>query len=165
MAFWRDLFLPSSVTGPVLSCALRRLASICRSEVIELPVSNWVRFVILTAGRGIVRSESGAIHCPIKLLRAARGDPDFVCFLPERGSDAERLDPVAAPPTPFLAMPMQFAVMESAKGDAKFVAHLAAHRALLGKLDVMGVRRRATADQARLSGDEFEMLAVASTDR
>ena len=35
-----------------------------------------------------------------------------------------------------------------------------AHRALLGKLDVMGVRRRAAADQTRLSGDEFEMLAV-----
>jgi hypothetical protein len=103
------------VTGPVLSCALRRLASICRSEVIAFPASNWARFVILTAGRGIVRSEPGTIHGPIRLVRAARGNLDLMCCLAERGSDANGLDPVAVPPSFFLAMPMQFAVMESAK--------------------------------------------------
>src|SRR6516165_9647460 len=39
-AFWRERPLPSSVTGPVLSCALRRLASICRKEVILPPVEE-----------------------------------------------------------------------------------------------------------------------------
>jgi hypothetical protein len=87
-----------------------------------------------------------------------------MCCLPERGSDAKRLDPVVAPPSFFLAMPMQFAVMESANGDGKLVAHLPSDRSLLGELDVMGVRRRATADQTRLRGHEFEMLAIALTE-
>jgi hypothetical protein len=122
IAFRRDRLSPSSVKGPVLSCALRRLASICRSDVIRLPASNWFRFVILTAGRGVIRSEQGTIHCPIKLVRAARAHPNFMCFLPECSSDAERLDRVAVPPSAFLAVPMQFAVMESTNGHREFVA-------------------------------------------
>jgi hypothetical protein len=34
-AFRRDRSLPSGVIGPVLFCALRRLASICLNEVVK----------------------------------------------------------------------------------------------------------------------------------
>jgi hypothetical protein len=36
-ASWRDCFLPSFVTGPVLSWVLRRLPSICRKQLILRP--------------------------------------------------------------------------------------------------------------------------------
>jgi hypothetical protein len=39
-----DFFLPSSVRGPVLSRALRRLASICRKEVILPPGEELASF-------------------------------------------------------------------------------------------------------------------------
>jgi hypothetical protein len=55
------------------------------------------------------------------------------------GSDIQRRDAVALPPCPFIAAPMKFAVMEPANRDGKSIADLAAHRTLLGKLDVMGV--------------------------
>lgn len=82
----------------MLSCALRRLTSICRIEVIGLPASNWVRFVIWTAGRGIVRSEPGTIQSsPQARPRRSPGFQIHV-FSSKRGSDAKRLYSVATPP-------------------------------------------------------------------
>src|SRR5262252_8671304 len=46
-ALRRDVSLPTSVLGPVLLRALRRLASNCLHDVIEAGPSNWVRFAIL----------------------------------------------------------------------------------------------------------------------
>ena len=43
-ALQRDTCLPSSVFGPVLFSALRRLASICLYEVIGNCFPNWLRF-------------------------------------------------------------------------------------------------------------------------
>src|SRR6516164_8662355 len=48
MALPRDACFPASVFGPVLLSALRRLASICRYEVIVSQLPNWLRFVVLT---------------------------------------------------------------------------------------------------------------------
>ena len=44
----RERRLPVSLIGPVLFRALRRLASICLSEVMSAPV-NWLRFAIFAA--------------------------------------------------------------------------------------------------------------------
>jgi len=43
------------------------------------------------------------------------------------------------PPRPLIAAPMKFAVMEPANRNGKSIADLAAHRTLLGELNVMGV--------------------------
>src|SRR5215468_593606 len=47
-ALQRDTCFPASVFGPVLLSALRRLASICRYEIIVSQLPNWLRFVVLT---------------------------------------------------------------------------------------------------------------------
>src|ERR1700741_2811909 len=96
-AFWRDLLLPPSEIGPVLRRALRRLASICRSEVIG-SASRWLRLVVLSDRRCIVRSESGTVNPAIQFVSRSIGDLDSMSLLPQSGSDAQRFDPVAAPP-------------------------------------------------------------------
>src|SRR5664280_2664411 len=45
-ALRRERSLPSGVVGPVLLSALRRLASICLSELIDDQQKNWVCFVV-----------------------------------------------------------------------------------------------------------------------
>jgi len=65
-AFRRDRFLPSSVTGPVLRRALRRLASSCRNEVIRSPVSKWVRVVVSRLDSSL-RSKIGAVPARVGL--------------------------------------------------------------------------------------------------
>lgn len=45
-ALLRDCRFPLSVVGPVLLCALRRLASICLSDAIGGGLLNWLRLVI-----------------------------------------------------------------------------------------------------------------------
>src|SRR6516165_7731689 len=47
-ALQREACFPASVLGPVLLSALRRLASICRYEVMGSGFPNWVRCVLLT---------------------------------------------------------------------------------------------------------------------
>src|SRR5262249_24463417 len=47
-ALQRDTCFPDSVFGPVLRSALRRLAWICRYEVIESHPPSWLRCLILT---------------------------------------------------------------------------------------------------------------------
>ena len=55
---------------------------------------------------------------------------------------------------------MQFAVMQPAQGDGEFIAYLASQGPLLGELDVVGVRRCATAGEAALRSDKPEVIAV-----
>ena len=57
-ALRRERSLPSGVVGPVLLSALRRLASICLSELIEDQLENWVRFVV---GRQLAWSACPAV--------------------------------------------------------------------------------------------------------
>jgi hypothetical protein len=47
-------------------------------------------------------------------------------------------------------MSVQFAVMQTAQGDRKLIAHFAAEDGWLGKLEVMGVGWAAAADQTGL---------------
>src|SRR5437868_6629097 len=60
MALWREACFPTSVFGPVLFSAFRRLASICLYEVIGSHVPNWVRFVILTPADRLCSATDGS---------------------------------------------------------------------------------------------------------
>jgi hypothetical protein len=61
---------------------------------------------------------------------------------------------VFRPPAPFIAASMKLAVVEPADGYSKLIADLSPHRTLLGKLDVVGIRRRSATDETRLRGDK-----------
>ena len=51
--------------------------------------------------------------------------------------------------------------MQPADRNGEAVAHFPPHRPLLREFDVVGIRGGASADQARLGGDKFQMLAIA----
>jgi hypothetical protein len=125
--------------------------------------SNWVRFVILTAGRGLARSELGTIHDPIELVRADRGDPNFMCFLPERGSD--RLDPVLAPPCAFIAAPVKIAVMRPAQWDCELVTDPLSESPRLRKAQMMRVAWLPATDEAGPFGHQAQVLSIALPQR
>src|SRR6516165_1074187 len=80
---------------------------------------------------------------------------------PKLRRNGQRIDPVAFPPGALVAAPVELAMVQPADRNGEAVAHFPPHRPLLGELDVMGIRRGAAADQARLSGDKFQMLAIA----
>ena len=98
------------------------MASICPSELIRLVASNWVRFVILPAGRSIIRSESDAIDGPVELVCAIFGGLDGRGLAPKRGSYAQRLDPLFRPPVRFIAVLMQVPMVLAAERHGEFVA-------------------------------------------
>ena len=60
---------------------------------------------------------------------------------------------------------MNLAVVTSAQRHYEFIAHLAAERWTLRKAHVVGVRWLAAADQARLFGNEADVIAVANPPR
>ena len=69
------------------------------------------------------------------------------------------------PPRGLIAPPVERAVMQSAERHGEFVAHPAAECGALGKSEMMRVRRSPTAEEARLQGHEFEVIAVAVAPR
>src|SRR6516225_8923132 len=80
---------------------------------------------------------------------------------PKLCRNGQWIDPLALPPGALVAAPVQLPMVQPADRDGEAVAHFSPHRPLLRELDVMGIRRGAAADQARLSGDKFQMLAIA----
>jgi hypothetical protein len=85
-----------------------------------------IGFVVLSARRCIVRSESGTVYRAIQFVSTWIGDLDSMSLLPQSGSDTQRFDPLAAPPGTFVALPVKFAVMEPANWDRISVADLSA---------------------------------------
>ena len=67
----------------------------------------------------------------------------------------------APPPGALIATPMKLPVMESADRDRKAITDLASHGPLLRKLDVVGIRGGATADETWLGGHKSQMVAIA----
>jgi hypothetical protein len=55
---------------------------------------------------------------------------------------------------------MKLAVVSSAQGDGELVAHLAAEGPILGKSEMVGVGGLATANQARLLRDGFDVVPI-----
>src|SRR5689334_11609236 len=80
---------------------------------------------------------------------------------PELARDGQRLDARLLPPGDLVARLMQIAVVCAAERHGELIAHLHAQRSRLSKAQVMRVCRLPATDEARLSGDEFEMLLVA----
>jgi hypothetical protein len=57
---------------------------------------------------------------------------------------------------------VDFSMMAATQWDCELIADFAAKRTRLRKSQMMGVRRPAAADQARLLGNQFNVIAVAN---
>ena len=77
--------------------------------------------------------------------------------LPQFPGNRQRFDLDVAPPRFFVAVPMQFLVMDAAEGDGELIADLATERPLLGKPDVMGISGRLLTNQTWLPSHELKM--------
>jgi hypothetical protein len=82
-------------------------------------------------------------------------------LLPEPERDRQGIDVDLLPPGGFVAVAVHFAVVSTAYGHCELVAHLAAERSLLREPEVMRFRRQASANDARLSGDQAEVKLIA----
>src|SRR6516225_630190 len=80
---------------------------------------------------------------------------------PKGCCNGEGINCLRPPPGAFVAAPMELAVVQPANRNGELVAGLPPHCSLLGKFDVMGVRRTPPADEARLRGYEPQMVAIA----
>jgi hypothetical protein len=66
-------------------------------------------------------SESGIVG-PVQFVCAVFGDLDGMGLAPERGSYAQRLDPLFRPPVRFIAVLMQVPMVLAAERHGEFVA-------------------------------------------
>ena len=84
---------------------------------------------------------------------------------PKGCGNREGVDPLVLPPGALVAAPVKFTVVQPADGNGEAVADLPSHRALLCKLDVVGIRRGSAADEAGLRSHKPQVFAVALTHR
>ena len=64
------------------------------------------------------------------------------------------------PPRSFVPSLVQLPVMPAAKRDRELITHLETNGSRLCEPQVMGIGRLPAADEARLSGNEFQMCLV-----
>src|SRR5258705_3835596 len=83
--------------------------------------------------------------------------PKLLCLV-------ERVNPEVGPPCSFIAMAMQRFVVLAAQPHSELVADLAPQRSRLGKLQMVGIARRALADQAALRAHKCQMGLIAAPD-
>ena len=156
-ALRRKRSLPSSVLGPVLFEALRRLAAICR---VRSSGSHWRNWFVSSVGarrRGRHR-QRGEQDCQ-RLRRARRGcfQPPVrrrqrMCLQPQ-GRARSRVN-AGLCTMPLVPTAMQLAMMAAAKRHCVFVADLATECLTLRQSANDEDRGSAAANQTRLLGHE-----------
>ena len=82
-------------------------------------------------------------------------------MLPEPFGQGQWINFDTLPPCDLCTMPVQLTVMDPAQRDSELIADFAAERARLSKTQMMRVRWRAPAYQARLAGYVSAMVLVA----
>jgi hypothetical protein len=83
---------------------------------------------------------------------------------PQARGNGQGIDCLFLPPNALVAPPMEFAMVQPADRDGEAVTDPPAHRPLLSKLDVVGIRRGAAADETWVSGHKPQMEAIAFAD-
>jgi hypothetical protein len=83
------------------------------------------------------------------------------CPHPKLASNRQGIYSMALPPFHFIAAPVQLVMMDTAERHREFVAHLHGEPALLGKGQMVRVRRLPAADHARLVGHLQQMVSIA----
>src|ERR1700722_5385172 len=85
-------------------------------------------------------------------------------FPPQLEGYGQRIDTDSSPPRGFIAVSVKITVMQSTDRDRIFVTDLAPNCARLGEANMVRLARRAAADDARLSRDEFAVFLIAQAD-
>ena len=85
-------------------------------------------------------------------------------MLPQPQREQYRVDFDLLPPSGFVALSVKLPMVNPAQGNGKFIAHLAAKGARLGKPKMVWIARRAAAHDAGLRCDELPMLLVSQPD-
>ena len=144
-------------TNPASSRSHNRHSA--RSGAQEYPAS--------TSGEPGVAGNEGADPCdayPCSSLcrRIGRWAPPAhsPSFVPELLGDGEGIDAKVGPPGRLVSGAMQRPVMRAAKWDRELVTDLAAEGSRLCKANVVRIRGRSSADQARLRADEAKVPLV-----
>jgi hypothetical protein len=88
-----------------------------------------------------------------------------VGFEPQRTSGGGRINASFFPPAHLVATAVDLAMVPPAERYCELVAYFATQCPLLGKAHMMRISRLTAADQARLFGDEPDMVAVANPAR
>jgi hypothetical protein len=86
-------------------------------------------------------------------------------FEPQRSSGDGRINPGSAPPCSFVTAAVYFAMVPSTQRNRELIADLATERPALRKTQVMGIRRAAVANQARLLGHEPDVVPITNPAR
>ena len=86
-------------------------------------------------------------------------------FEPQLASLDHRINSYLQPPHWFVAAVMNLAMVTAAQWHGEFIAHFAAERWALRKAHVVGIRWLPATDQARLLGDEPDVIAIADPSR
>jgi hypothetical protein len=86
-------------------------------------------------------------------------------FHPQCASCCHRINSDLAPPSDFVAMVVDLAVVASAQWHGELITDLASERPILGESKVMCIRWTAPANQARLLRHKFNMHAVTDAAR
>ena len=84
-------------------------------------------------------------------------------LIPKPIGDFQRVDVKVLPPGDFVAALMELAVMAATQWDGELVADFEAQGSRLGKPQMVGIARLASAYQARLRSNEPQMRFVAAT--
>ena len=79
-------------------------------------------------------------------------------MLPKTTGNFEGIDIALFPPLSFLASGVDLMVVDGAKRNGELIADLSGSSPWIARSDVVRVRGQAPADEARLTGDEAEML-------
>jgi hypothetical protein len=121
----------------------------------------------ISVGAGLVLS--CAIRCRSsrrRLAFAIRSGPAAESrLLPKPESNCKRIDVELGPPRGLVGMSMELAVMDPTNRHGELVTDPTPERASLGEPEVMRIRRYPCAYEARLPGDEFQMVLVANAHR
>jgi hypothetical protein len=72
----------------------------------------------------------------------------------------EGIDLSLLPPDALIAATVKLAMMKSADRNSEPITNFSPHGPALGKFNVMGIRRGATADETRLSGHKSKMISI-----
>ena len=84
-----------------------------------------------------------------------------VCREPQRACGARRIEPEFLPPSSFITVTVELAMMSPAERDRELVADLAPECTRLREAQMVWIGRPAAADQARLLGYRLDVVSVA----